>query len=692
MLFEMLLTAGSIWVGRSVYGNLVKGSRPPAGIICPRSDDARISRGARPLPEREQAACQRLAMAATGLGLATGAALGAASLTLIALPVLGIGFLPLIRKGWQDLRDEHRINYGLLITVSTAGALAAGHVLVIGVFEVVYFGADVLLAKTRRRARSTLQSMFDDWPVVAWVRYGHSDATKAVALNEIASGDVVVVRAGEPIPVDGTVISGAGGVDQSLVTGESVVAEKTSDDEVFASTLLLTGTLDIRVKQAGAETLAGQIATVLRSMDSFEASVEDECVKFADASVNPTIAVCSLGWVAGGLQGAHGISASNFADSTRLASPLSIYNYVLATADAGIHVKDGRSIEILSNVDTVVFDKTGTLTVGRLSVERVRPAEGLIEQEILALAAAAEERQQHPIAEAIRAAATAWNLQVPAGVSEANIVGNGVTARVQGSRVHVGSQRFIEHHGIPVPSCAVDEAAAALAAGQTVIHVAQDERWVGQITLRASVRSEVADMIAGFRRAGYKVAILSGDHAEPTQRLAEALGVETWRAGVLPQAKTSFIKQLQAQGRTVCFVGDGINDGMALKAANVSVTLRGASLVATDAAQVILDQDSLSKLPILFDLSRRFRSDQNVMRRTMIASSVASAAGTLLLGLSLNVVYLVYLGTIAACGACAFSPRWRFVKAHNNAAPRLRNQQEEHDGAEEHAREFSTES
>ena len=155
----------------------------------------------------------------------------------------------------------------------------------IGVFEVVYFGADVLLAKTRRRARSTLKSMFDDWPVVAWVRDGDSNSTKAIALNEIANGDVVVVRAGEPIPVDGTVISGAGGVDQSLVTGESVVAEKTSDDEVFASTLLLTGTLDIRVKQAGAETLAGQIATVLRSMDSFEASVEDECVKFADASV-----------------------------------------------------------------------------------------------------------------------------------------------------------------------------------------------------------------------------------------------------------------------------------------------------------------------------------------------------------------------------------------------------------------------
>ena len=599
----------------------------------------------------------------SGLTLAVGSVLGSALLALLAIPVLASGFLPLIRDGWRDLRGKRKINYGLFVAMVTLGGIAGGYVVLIGVFEVVYFGSEVLLVKTRRRARHSLRSMFVDWPAIAWVRDPKSGSEKSVPLVDIAAGDIVVVRAGELIPIDGIVSGGAGGVDQSLVTGESVVAERTIGDQVFASTLLLNGTLEVRVEQAGEDTLAGQIADVLGRMESFEASVEHQSVRLADASVNPTIALGAIGWVARGPFGALTVAASNFADANRLASPLSMYNYLIAMAEAGIHVKDGRSLELLGDVDTVIFDKTGTLTFDRLNVIHVLTVDSLDEHEVLGLAAAAEERQQHPIAEAIRETAAALELYVPRGVAETNSVGNGIAAHVADSRVLVGSSRYMQHERVPIPFEAQAEEEAAQVVGQTVVHVARDQQWIGQISMKSSVRPEVAAMISKFRVAGYQTAILSGDHAGPTRRFAESLGVDGWRAGVLPHEKCRFIERLQDGGHSVCFVGDGINDGMALKAANVSVTLTGASLVATDAAQIILKEGSLAKLHLLFGLSKRFRSDQQMMRGITITNSAVSAGAALILGLSLPAVYALYFATLATDGLVALSPRWRGTQA-----------------------------
>ncbi len=664
MIFEAIVIAGSVWIGKRIYRELTTRPRPRVST-GPRTAAEGVAPDEEPLPKRELMDCRHFAVAASGLTLALGM-LASPVLVLLTVPVLASGFIPLIRDGWRDLREKHRINYGLFVAMVTFGAIASAHIVLIAIFEVVYFGSEVVLSKTRRRARQTLKGMFDDWPAVVWVRCGESGAEQAVPLAELAVGDVVVVRAGESIPVDGIVVAGAGGVDQSMVTGESVVAETTLGDKVFAPTLLLTGTLEIRVERSGQETLAGEIAQVLDRMDSFEASVEHQGVEFADATVNPTIAVAALGWIARGPAVALTVAASNYADSNRLASPLSMFNYVLAMADNGIHVKDGRSLQLLGDVDTIVFDKTGTLTIDELNVFRIRTADDFDEHDILTLAAAAEERQQHPIAEAIRRAAEARNLRFVPGVTEANSLGNGIAARVNGSRVLVGSRRYMGYEEVAIPIDAEAAEDEALAAGQTVVHVAREQRWVGQIYLRSSVRPEMADVIADFQDAGYRIAILSGDHEGPTRRLAKTLRVDAWQAGVLPHEKSHFIEELQAKGHSVCFVGDGINDAMALKSANVSITLSGASMAATDAAQIVLQQRSLTKLPLLFELSKRYRSDDRTMRGITLMNSALSTGGAIFLGLPLAVVYSIYLATLIAEGVIATSPRWRRPETHRS--------------------------
>ncbi|QDT12900.1 heavy metal translocating P-type ATPase [Planctomycetes bacterium K23_9] len=654
MIIQAFVISGSVWIGKRIYAELTKS--PAQADAKSRSVSRDVAVREEPISEREKESSRNLAIGVSGLTLAIGGAVAAPVLSLFSMPVLWAA-LPHVREGFLELRRDHRINYGLFVTGMTAGCMIAGYFVLTALGVVVYCGSEVMVDRTRRRTRKSLEGMFEDSPGVAWVRSGEVEIS--VDLVDLSPGDIVVARAGEPIPVDGTVVAGAGGVDQSVITGESVVAERTIGDRVFASTLLLSGTLDIRVEQAGNETLAGQVAEVLSEMDSFESSVEHRSVRVADASVMPAMALTAIGWVVRGPLGALSVAASNFADTDRLTSPMSTMNYMHVTAKAGIHIKDGRSLQLLGEVDTIVFDKTGTLTVDRLSVVGVQAADGWDNDEVLAICAGAEERQQHPIAMAIREAAEAMGLRIPAGITDTSSLGNGILSQVEGRRILVGSPRYFKHEGISIPTQIENQSLEALSEGKTVIHIASDEQWIGQITLQSSIRPEVAAMIAAFHADGYKTAILSGDHEGPTRRLAEALGIDMWRAGVLPNEKANFIEKLQGKGRSVCFVGDGINDGMALKAAHVSVSLNGASLVATDSAQIVLQQTSLANLRMLFDLSRCYRRDQKLMQGSMMLTSVLAAGGALFLHVSLISIYSMYFATLATGSVIAASPLFR---------------------------------
>ena len=281
-------------------------------------------------------------------------------------------------------------------------------------------------------------------------------------------------------------------------------------------------------------------------------------------------------------------------------------------AQYGILVKDGRALETMHKVDTYLFDKTGTLTRERPEVGRVLTFGAHSETQILQWAAAAENKFSHPIAKAILDRFHGLGLPLPPTDDSKYHVGYGITVHVEGHTVRVGSARFMKHEGIRLPEVLEREMERTHLEGHSLIMVGVDDALGGALEMRAANRPEVEDVIAGLRARGAKhLAIISGDHERPTRALAEKLGMDRYFAEVLPQDKAKYVELLQKEGRTVCFIGDGVNDSLALKTANVSVSLRGASSIATDTAQVVFMEESLAKLLQLQDVSRDLHRNIN---------------------------------------------------------------------------------
>jgi P-type E1-E2 ATPase len=306
----------------------------------------------------------------------------------------------------------------------------------------------------------------------------------------------------------------------------------------------------------------------------------------------------------------------------------------------------------LCEVDTVLFDKTGTLTRERPEVGRVIAANGFRPLQILRLAAAAERRFHHPVALAILQKAAEEGLRLPPTDATQYRVGYGITVGLEGRRVRIGSRRFMELEGIGLTrevEAALDEAHRE---GHTMVMLAVDDELGGALELRASIRPEVRGIVRGLRERGIKhIAIISGDHEAPTRKLADELGMDRYFAQVLPADKAEYVEKLQREGRKVCFVGDGINDAIALKKANVSISLRGATSIATDTANVVFMEQSLGKLCELRDIARDL--DRNVRNSWLmiLGPNIACIAGVFTLGFGIGAS--VVTNNIAALAALA---------------------------------------
>ena len=314
----------------------------------------------------------------------------------------------------------------------------------------------------------------------------------------------------------------------------------------------------------------------------------------------------------------------------RILGPLSVLSFLQKAARQGILIKDGRALEQVSQVDTVVFDKTGTLTLEQPHVGMIHARDGYSADLVLLLAAAAERRQTHPIAKAIQAEAEQRRLEVPAVSEAAYDIGYGIRVIVDRRLVRVGSDRFMAMEAVHVPASFAAVARAAHAHGHSLVYVAVDDQLAGCIELRPTVRPEVQRTVDYLRQRGLEMYIMSGDHTGPTRSLAEQLGIQRYLAEVLPEHKAGHIARLQAEGRRVGFVGDGINDAIALKQANVSVSLRGASSIATDTAQIILMDQTLSQLAGLFEISQRFETDMKRNFESTLVPGVLIIGGALL--------------------------------------------------------------
>ena len=539
--------------------------------------------------------------------------------------------IPSFKNAYRVVVKERRLGVDVLDAIVVLTCLATNQVLAGTVLGFTLGMARELVNRTEDKSKKMLLNVFGKQPRFVWREI---DGVEVEApLESLKINDVIVVHTGEAVPVDGEVVDGMAMVDQHTLTGESAPVEKIKGDKVLASTTLIAGKVRISVTSAGEDTTAAKLARILNDTAGYKLRSQSKGEELADRAVVPTLALGALGLATTGVNGAAAVVNCDLGTGIRMAAPIAMLSSLTLSAEHGILVKDGRALELLRNVDTFLFDKTGTLTHERPEVGRVLTYADHSADRILQWAAAAENKFSHPIAKAIVDKSKTLALALPQIDDSKYHVGYGITVGVDGHTVRVGSARFMKHEGIDLPPELLREMDAAHDEGNSLVMVGVDGALGGAIELRAAERPEAAAVIAGLRARGAKhLAIISGDHDQPTRRLAERLGMDRYFAEVLPQDKAKYIELLQKEGSTVCFIGDGVNDSIALKKANVSISLRGASSVATDTAQVVFMEDNLVKLLQLYDVSRDLHRNIRTSWGLILVPNLLCIAGAFFAG------------------------------------------------------------
>jgi Cu2+-exporting ATPase len=602
-------------------------------------------------PEKLDQPDMHLSICTASIPLAASAQFVTAALMPPAALLYAFTSIPTLKEARRVYVEEKRIGVDALDAVVMVGCLGTMSIFPGAVCCWCLSFGRFLVKKSRDSSQKLLMNAFGKQPKYVWLCKGNGTEVQVLADN-LQKGDLIAVHTGEVVPVDGHVTSGMAMIDQHALTGESTPAEKGVGDRVFAATLVVAGEIQVVVEQSGTETASARINQILTDTAGYKMSSQHKGERLADKFVIPTLGVGALGMAALGPMGAVAVLNSDLGTGIRMAAPLAMLSSLAVCASKGILVKDGRALEIMNQIDTVLFDKTGTLTRERPEVGRVIAAKGFDPDRILGFAAAAERKFHHPIALAILHKAEELGLALPTTDDTQYKVGYGITVHIDGHTVRVGSKRFIETEGIPMPPGILDALAHAHVEGHTVVMVAVDDQIGGAIELQSAIRPEVRDVIAGLRDRGVKhIAIISGDHDAPTRKLAEALGMDSYFAQVLPADKADYVAKLQAQGGKVCFVGDGINDSIALKKADVSISLRGASSIATDTAQIVFLEGGLSKLCDLKDISRDLDRNVNRSWSMIVAPNVTNVIGVFTMGF--GVMTSVITNNVSALAALA---------------------------------------
>ncbi len=536
--------------------------------------------------------------------------------------ILNIGSnISIYRLAYKETISKRRLSSYALDSILTTGMLLGGYVYTATISSWVAILGRKLLLHSEHHARKNLSGLFDTQPSYVWVLTDNGIETE-VPLEQLQDGDIIMVRAGQMIAVDGVITNGYAAIDQHKLTGESQPVEKGIGDEVLATTVVLSGQIGIRTEKTGRETVAMQIARILDQTTDFRNTLQTRGEAIADQMTLPTLGLSALCLPVLGYNSAIAVLTNTFGYKMRLFGPASMLSFLNIASQTGILIKDGYSLELLNQIDTVIFDKTGTLTLDQPRVGQIHTYHNYCQDDVLGYAAAAEDGQAHPIARAILAAASERALTWPEMTNTRYEVGYGIQINLPDRTIRVGSHKFMAMENIEIPTEANNAQTICHQDGHSLVFVACDTRVIGIIELHTRIRPEVQTIVNGLRQRGISMYILSGDHEIPTRRLAETLGIDDYFADTLPENKAHLISKLQEQGRSVCFVGDGINDAIALKQADVSVSLCGATTIATDTAQIILMDGDLNKLVVLFEIAEKFTVN---MKNNLLISTLPSA-------------------------------------------------------------------
>ena len=520
---------------------------------------------------------------------------------LIALFVIvAIGLYPLAKIGLVDLVRERKIGTEVFVTIATVIAMLGREYVAGATLMVIILIAEFIAELNTDRARASIKALIGSVPQTALVRRAGGDQT--IPLEQVQVGDIVIVRAGEKIPVDGSVAGGEASVNQAPITGESVPQEKQKGATVFAGTVVELGALDVETQKVGGDTMFSRIVALVETAEESQAPVQ----KLADRVAAWLIPVVLLFLLAVWFR-THDlrmiITLLIFTSPAELglATPLVVIASIARAARAGILLKGGIYLEQLAKIRVLAFDKTGTLTMGRPAVVRMEMFDASVrEEELLRIAAAAERRSSHPLAKAVMERAQQAGVQVPEPTSFNVIRGRGIKADIEGKVVLAGNAAFLAESGVTLPE-------RAAANDQTVVFIAVGGRALGVLHLADPIRPDARVALARLKASGIeRIVMLTGDNEATARRIGAELGVDEVQADLLPDAKVEAIKRLQAGGVLVAMVGDGINDAPALATADVGIAMGVAGTqAAIEAADIALMTDDIGRIADARAIARR---------------------------------------------------------------------------------------
>ncbi len=602
---------------------------------------------------------------------------------LLATPVVLWGGWPFLVRGWQSVLSWNLNMFTLIgLGVSVAWSYSVVALLAPAVFPpvmqhadgtvAVYFEAaavivalvllgQVLELRARGQTNAAIRLLMGLAPASA--RIVHEDGSETdIPLQQVQPGDVIRVRPGEKIPVDGVVTDGNSAVDESMVSGEAISVEKSTGDAVIGATVNGTGSLLMRAEKVGSDTLLAQIVQMVSEAQRSRAPIQRLADVVAGWFVPAVVAVAVSAFAVWGLWGPEPRLAHAVVNAVAvliiacpcalgLATPMSIMVGTGRGATLGVLIKNAEALEIMEKVDTLVVDKTGTLTEGKPVLVSVQTTADFTEADVLQLAASLERASEHPLAEAIVKGAQARGISLQQTDAFAALTGKGVSGKVDGRPVALGNRKMLEDLGID-PDTLAQQAETGRAAGQTVMFVAIDGKPAGLIGVADPVKASASEAILKLHAEGIEVVMLTGDNRTTAMAVAEQLGIDRVEAEVLPQQKADIVRQLQAGGRTVAMAGDGINDAPALAQAHVGIAMGSGTDVAMESAAITLVKGDLRGIVRARHLSRAVMRN---IRQNLFFAFIYNSLGVPIAAGVLYPLFGILLSPMIAAVAMSFS-------------------------------------
>ncbi|MDN5313135.1 MAG: Zn2+/Cd2+-exporting ATPase [Thermoanaerobacteraceae bacterium] len=530
--------------------------------------------------------------------------------------VLGfnIAVIPMLVGGgyitWSTfvtMMKTRKITADFMVVLALIGTAYVKEYLAGAIVAFMMIGGEFLEDLTLEKTRNSLRELVKLVPEIAHLKT--SGITKDVPLSELKIDDVVLVKPGERIPVDGLILSGQAAVNESSLTGESMPVDKTKGDRVYQGTLNINGALEIKAEKTGQNTMLGKIIEIIHQAQENKGSVQRTADKFASYFTPAILAICVLVWfLTKDIFRVMSVLVIACPCALVLATPTAVIAAVGNAARRGVIIKGGVTLETAGRITALCLDKTGTITEGKPRVVETKVFEASTEEEMLKFACIAEKNSEHPVADAILQYSKERGIEhVPDGEDFTTVFGQGVCVKYGNSMIHVGNRRIIESEKLHITSDIMDFLDRQEELGFTVLLVIENCKVLGGIAIADTIRPEAREMIEKIKKSGVKhIIMLTGDNQKTARTIASMAGIEDFRANLLPEDKLDVIRWLQRKGETVAMLGDGVNDAPALTLSDVGIAMGAMGTdIAVESSDIALMSDNLSMIPEVFALSRK---------------------------------------------------------------------------------------